>query len=516
MKFRSGILSALVLFLPAILFAANFVYRPTTIVPPEPSREFRGAWITEVATNADWPSKPGLTVAEQKSELISLLDRAVQLHLNAIIFQVRPSSDALYASAIEPWSEYLTGAMGRPPQPFYDPLAFAIAEAHKRGLELHAWFNPFRALRSQSKSPVAWNHISRTHPELVRRYGGDLWLDPGEPVVRDYVLRVVMDVVKRYDVDGVQFDDYFYPYPEKDSAGRLMDFPDYATWEKYGLPNGYERNDWRRHNINQFVQTAYQNIKAAKPWVKFGVSPFGIWRPGFPKQIKGLDAYANLYADTRLWLVEGWLDYFSPQLYWPVDAPQQSFPALLNWWSGQNVKGRNLWPGLDAAAVGEKFSAGEIARQIEITRDQAGASGEIFYHLRNLTGNSAINDIIRNEYPQAALVPPSPWLDSFPPDKPNLIIAENTRTNLSVHWENSGGEPAWLWVLQSRTTNNVWTTEILPASQTNHDFEDASHDIISIRAVDRVGNLSQPAALKKTLVIHNGKGNFLGIYRPNE
>jgi uncharacterized lipoprotein YddW (UPF0748 family) len=506
MKFRSGISSAFILFLPAMLFAANFIYRPITITPPEPPREFRGAWITEVATNQDWPSKPGLTVAEQKAELVSLLDRAVQLHLNAIILQVRPECDALYASPLEPWSEYLTGAMGRPPQPFYDPLAFAVAEAHKRGLELHAWFNPFRALLAQTKSPVALNHISRTHPELTRKYGDLLWLDPGEPAVRDYVLRVVMDVVRRYDVDGVQFDDYFYPYPQKNWAGRVLDFPDYATWKKFGLPNGYTRDDWRRQNVNQFIQNVYQNIKAAKPWVKFGVSPFGIWRPGYPKQIKGLDAYASLYADTRLWLASGWLDYFAPQLYWPVDAPQQSFPVLLNWWAQQNVKGRNLWPGLHAVSVGETWEPEEIARQIKITREQSGAGGEIFFHLRNLTENSALAGVIRNEYRQSALVPASPWLDSFPPDKPKLIVAENTRTNLQLRWENSGGEPAWLWVLQSRATNSVWTTEILPSNQMTRTFPNPAPDVISIRAVGRVGNLSLPAALKGSRVIYRNKG----------
>ncbi|HEY1717729.1 MAG TPA: family 10 glycosylhydrolase [Verrucomicrobiae bacterium] len=505
MKRRIKFLSALVLFLPAMLFAANFIYQPAAVKPPNPPREFRGAWITEVATNQDWPSKPGLSVAEQKAELVSLLDRAVQLHLNAIILQVRPECDAMYASPIEPWSEYLTGTMGKAPQPFYDPLAFAIEEAHKRGLELHAWFNPFRALLADTKSPVALNHISRTHPELVRKYGDQLWLDPGEPVVRQYVLRVVMDVVKRYDVDGVQFDDYFYPYPEKDSAGRVLDFPDYATWEKYGLPNGYDRASWRRQNINQFIQAVYQNIKAVKPWVKFGVSPFGIWRPGFPKQIRGLDAYASLYADTRLWLANGWLDYFSPQLYWPVDDFPHSFPALLGWWSSQNIQGRNLWPGLSTANVGEKFSANEIARQIQITRAQSGAGGEIFFHLKNLTDNPALAAVIRNAYPQPALVPASPWLDSFSPDKPRLAIVGNTGANVQVRWENSGGEPAWLWVLQSRATNSVWTTEILPASRTNYTFENSSPDIISIHAVNRAGNLSPPAALKKTAPVHNGK-----------
>jgi uncharacterized lipoprotein YddW (UPF0748 family) len=489
MRPKIKILCAICILISAKLFAANFIYRPVSIMPPEPPREFRGAWITEIATNSDWPSKPGLTVDEQKAELISLLDRAVQLHLNAVILQVRPECDAVYASPIEPWSEYLTGAMGKPPQPFYDPLAFAVGEAHKRGLELHAWFNPFRALLADTKSPVALNHISRTHPELVRHYGKQIWLDPGEPVVRDYVLHVVMDVVKRYDVDGVQFDDYFYPYPEKDSAGRTLDFPDYATWKKHGMPNGYELDDWRRQNVNQFIQSIYQNIKAVKPWVKFGISPFGIWRPHFPNQIQGLDAYANLYADSRKWLAEGWLDYCAPQLYWAIDPPAQSFPVLLNWWTQQNVKGRNLWPGLGAYNVGEKWRADEISRQIQIARGQ-NVNGEIFYHLKKLTDNPALTDVIRNEYPQSALVPASPWLDSTPPDKPTMNVAVGKNSGVTANW-NVSGEPAWLWILQFRS-NGIWTTQILPANQTARLFSNPAPEMISIRAVDRVGNLSAP------------------------
>ncbi len=406
-----------------MLFAGEATYVPATVNPPAPLREFRGAWIATVA-NLDWPSKPGLSVAQQKAELIALLDRAVQLKLNAVIFQVRPMADAVYASPLEPWSEFLTGTMGRAPQPFYDPLAFAIAEAHQRGLELHAWFNPFRVSLppAQVRSPVALNHISSTHPELVRRYGNLLWLDPGEPAAREYVLRVVMDVVKRYDVDGVTFDDYFYPYPDKDAAGRTMDFPDDASWRKYGVPSGMSRDEWRRANINQFIQNVYHSIKALKPWVKFGISPFGIWRPGFPKQVQGLDAYAKLYADSRLWLANGWLDYLSPQLYWPVDSPQQSFPVLLNWWSAQNVKHRHLWPSLNAVNVGAKWKPEEIARQIQVVRNQPGASGEIIYHLRNLLENRALADVLRAQYPQPALVPASPWLDSIPPDQPKLTV----------------------------------------------------------------------------------------------
>jgi uncharacterized lipoprotein YddW (UPF0748 family) len=500
---RIRFLAVFIGLLPVMLFAAGEVYRPVAVTPPLPAREFRGAWIAAVATNQDWPSKPGLPVAQQKAELIALLDRAAQLKLNAVILQVRPMCDAIYASPIEPWSERITGTQGRAPQPFYDPLAFAIAEAHRRGLELHAWFNPFRATHPLAESRVAPNHISKTHPELTRQYGRHLVLDPGEPAARAHTLAVVMDVVNRYDIDGVTFDDYFYPYPEKDASGLKVDFPDDASWQKYGLQSGLSRADWRRQNVNQFIQQVYQSIKAAKPRVKFGISPFGVWRPGYPSQIKGLDTYADIYADSRLWLASGWLDYFAPQLYWPVDSPQQSFPVLLNWWTQQNVKGRHLWPGLSAANVGEKWGPDEIARQIKLTRSQPGSGGEIFYHLRNLADNPALANVVRAEYMQTALVPASPWLNSVPPDKPKLNIGES-RAGLRFQWEPSGGKPAWLWILQYRT-NEVWATEILPAGQTTRTFENFRPDLVAVSAVDRTGNLSSPAALKKTQSVHVGK-----------
>ncbi|MGH7979919.1 MAG: glycoside hydrolase family 10 protein, partial [Limisphaerales bacterium] len=308
-------LSVLVWLISALLAIAD-EYEPAAGDPPAPPREFRGAWIATVG-NKDWPSAPGLTVARQKAELISLLDTAARLKLNAVVFQVRPDCDAMYASAIEPWSEYLTGVQGRAPHPYYDPLAFAIEEAHQRGLELHAWFNPFRA-RGSVLSPPAPNFIGRTHPGWVRKYGDGLWLDPGNPDVRHYVIGVIMDVVRRYDVDGIQFDDYFYPYPVSSDRGTQIPFPDETTWRAFGERTGLSRENWRRQNIDQFIESVYRNIKAAKPWVKFGVSPFGIWQPGYPPQVRGFNPYAELYADSRLWLASGWVDYFSPQLYWPI------------------------------------------------------------------------------------------------------------------------------------------------------------------------------------------------------
>jgi uncharacterized lipoprotein YddW (UPF0748 family) len=496
MKFRIQTLFAFTWLMPVILFASDFVYQPVAVTPPAVPREFRGAWITVVASNQDWPSAPGLPVTQQKAELIALLDRAAQLHFNAVIFQIRPSCDALYASPIEPWSERLTGAMGKAPEPFYDPLAFAIQEAHKRGLELHAWFNPFRALHPLSKSPVASNHITKTHPELVRLYDTQYWLDPGEPAAREYVSRVVMDVVRRYDVDGVTFDDYFYPYPVKNASGRILNFPDDASWQKYGLRSGLSRDDWRRQNVNQLVQNVYQSIKAAKPWVQFGISPFGIWRPGNPPQVKGLDAYASLYADSRLWLASGWVDYLAPQLYWTVDDTPHSFPVLLNWWAAQNVKSRHLWPGLNDSKVGKEWGPEEIARQMDMNRRQS-TSGEIHFHLRSVLDNPALANIVRAQYLQPALVPASPWLNSISPGMPGISAAV-AGTNLVVRWESATNEFPNQWVLQYRGTNGVWSTQIFPASQTGCNFPRSRPELISIRAVNRFGNISPPAAVGKT------------------
>ena len=473
------------------IFAANEMYRAVNFSPPDVPREFRAAWITCVASNADWPSQSGLSVEQQKAELISLLDRAAQLHLNAIIFQVRPASDAMYQSSIEPWSEYLTGAQGRAPEPFYDPLAFAIQEAHKRGLELHAWFNPFRAWHPLSKSSVAANHVTKLHPEWICKYGEQTWLNPGNPEVRDYVLRVVMDVVKRYDVDGVQFDDYFYPYYDTEAG----DFPDLETWKQFGLPRHLTIDDWRRANVDQFIYDVSKNVKVAKPWVKFGVSPFGIWRQGYPPQIKGLDAYATIYADSRLWLASGWVDYLAPQLYWATDDTPHSFSVLLNWWAQQNVKGRQVFAAMSAANVPDKFSANEIARQIQTVRTQKGASGEIYFHLKNLIDDGSLGGIVSRENFQMALPPPISG-NSFPLPQPAISVT-TASTNLVVRWEMPTNQLLKSWLLQCRGTNNLWTTQILPSSQTGCTFSTWKPDIICVSAMDRFGNLGSPAVMKK-------------------
>ena len=476
--------------------ATTPTYSPSTILPPPVAREFRAAWISSVGENSWLNGLTGKSTAEQKAALVAMLDRAAQLKLNAVIFQVRPSCDALYASPIEPWSEYLTGWQGRAPQPFYDPLAFAIEEAHKRGLELHAWFNPYRAHHADAKSPIALNHISRTRPDLVRSYGKYLWLDPGERDVQDYSLRVVLDVVKRYDIDGVHFDDYFYPYREKDSAGREIDFPDNASWKKFGANSGLSRTDWRRDNVNTFIQRAQNSIHAAKPWVKFGISPFGIWRPGNPPQIRGKDSYTELYADSRKWITYGWADYFSPQLYWPIDSREQSFPVLLKWWSEQNHLHRHLWPGIDTTKVGaDRLKPDEIANQIRFTR-QLNPSGQILWGLKNLMPNHTglAEKIQSSVYTSPALVPATPWLATNAPPAPPSLIINLEKDFVKINWLKLDTSDARVWILQRRV-NGAWLTDILPATRTTCQLS-GQPDVIAITAIDRVSRAGTPTVMQ--------------------
>ena len=362
------------IFLGTLLFVSNLARAAS------PDQEFRGAWVATVY-NLDWPSKPGLPVATQKAQLRAILDRARELKLNAILFQVRPACDALYSSKLEPWSRVLTGKEGA--SPGYDPLEFAVEEAHARGLELHAWFNPFRAATS-AKGPFAANHVSRTHPDWVRPFGSQLWLDPGEPAARQYVLDVMLDVVRRYDIDGLHIDDYFYAYPLK--KGDAI-FPDDATWQEHGEASGMSRPDWRRENINQFVSALHSRIQRTKSSVKFGISPFGIWRPRNPETIQAdLDAYAQLFADSRKWLASGWCDYLSPQLYWGIEPAKQSFPVLLDWWRAQS-RGVPIWPGIATERIGSSRPASEMIRQIELIRQGTSMPGHIHWSVKSLMRN---------------------------------------------------------------------------------------------------------------------------------
>jgi uncharacterized lipoprotein YddW (UPF0748 family) len=379
--------------------------------PPPVRREFRGVWVATVG-NIDWPSRKGLPTRQQQEEMRAILDKCVELKLNAVVFQVRPMADALYASDLEPWSEFLSGKLGQAPDPFYDPLEYAVREAHARGLELHAWLNPYRAKVPAATSAVPDTHLVKKRPDLAKPYGKHFWLNPTHPEVQERSLKVFLDVVRRYDVDGVHMDDYFYPYPEPDADKKDIPFPDDDTWAAYQKAGGtLSQDDWRRDAVNRFVERLYKEVKATKPWVKVGISPFGIWRPGHPPGIEGFDQYGKLYADAKLWLNEGWVDYFTPQLYWPIGREKQSYPKLLAWWAGENTKGRHLWPGNFTS----RYPADEIVEQIKVTRSQIREPGNVHFSMKAIMRNAGgIADALAKAYAEPAVVPASPWLGREP------------------------------------------------------------------------------------------------------
>lgn len=468
--------------------------------PPPVAREFRGVWVASVS-NIDWPSKPGLPVDEQKRELIAIFDKVRQMKMNAVILQVRPAADALYASALEPWSEYLTGTMGQAPVPFYDPLEFAVAEAHQRGLELHAWFNPYRARHPSAQGEIAATHLRNTRPDIVHVYGKHLWMDPGEPDVRKQTLAVVLDVVKRYDIDGIHLDDYFYPYQERDSANNIIPFPDNASFNRYVREGGkLDRDDWRRANVDQLIDEMYRAIKQSKAWVKFGISPFGIWRPGYPPQVKGFDAYANLYADSKKWLNNGWLDYWTPQLYWPMAAPEQSYPALLAWWVSENTHHRHVWPGnapYRVASRQQNWPAREIVDQIAATRAQPGATGNIHFSMRTFLRNQAgvADTVTARAYTYFALPPHTPWLDDAAPAAP-VVVFDAARHRIRL--EKAGGEGP-LWYVVWLRLSGVWYAEVVSAHQKEYELlrqPGVLPDEVAVTAVDRSGNESRPTRIR--------------------
>jgi uncharacterized lipoprotein YddW (UPF0748 family) len=469
-------------------------------------REFRGVWIATV-DNIDWPSKPGLPVAQQKSELLELLDLAARIRLNAVIFQVRPAADALYRSTLEPWSVYLTGRNGRAPDPLWDPLAFAVEEAHRRGLELHAWFNPYRARYRGDRGPLSPRHVSRTMRSVVKTYGPYLWMDPGEPSVRAHTTKVILDVVRRYDIDGVHIDDYFYPYPERDRRRREIPFPDNPSWTRYRRSGGtLDRDSWRRRNVDLLVEQLYGEIKKVKPWVKFGISPFGIWRPGYPESVRGLDAYDVLFADSRRWLVEGWLDYFTPQLYWAVGAPQQSYPQLLQWWAAQNRRGRHLWPGNGTYKVtnvgSARWPASEMVQQITLTRDRAGAGGNVHYNMGALVRSSdALSErLAEGPYAQPALVPASPWLSRTPPAIPVVGMdrgASSLQLRVTLPAATPSSLPRW-WLVRSRYADG-WRAQVVDAALSRVIVpvgpDGTLPDFLVVTAIDRAGVESGPVRM---------------------
>ncbi len=466
------------------------------VILPEVDREFRAAWIATVA-NINWPSKNNLSTQQQKDEAIRILDMLKEANFNAVIFQARPAGDAMYNSSLEPWSYYLTGTLGKAPAPFYDPLAFWITEAHKRGMELHAWLNPYRAHHTTG-GPVTSASIVKKMPQQISRLrNGMYWMDPSDEVTQNHAAEVIRDIVKRYDVDAIHIDDYFYPYREYNGG---KDFPDDRTWNAYKKTGGnLSRADWRRANVNKFIKRIHDEIKQVNKEVRFGISPFGIWKPGYPAGIKGSSQFDELYADARLWLNEGWLDYFSPQLYWKSEGPQ-SFPALLQWWAGENKVNRHLWPGLNTVGLnGVSDRPAEIIKQINTTRALLkNNSGVIHYSVAGFTNSPAMYNAVKNAYSTPALVPATTWIKATAAPKP-LLYAENNGSTVKISWSSKEPTKVFNWLLYKRYGDS-WETEILPQEQLIENTVTSKNgkklNAVAVKSVDRLGNESMYEAVK--------------------
>ena len=363
-----------------------------------PKREFRGVWIATVQ-NIDWPSKRGLSSDVQKQEFLQILDDHQKTGINAVMLQVRPSADALYAKSQELWSMFLSGKQGVAPSPSYDPLEFAVVEAHRRGMELHAWFNPYRATNDTIDSNTSINHISRTKPEWFFTYGGKKYFNPGLPEVRAYIVGIIMGVVRNYDIDGVHFDDYFYPYPGK------TPLPDSVTYVQYGK-NFSSIEDWRRNNVDVLIKTLSDSIHDAKRYVKFGISPFGIWRnkKDDPEgsETNGLSGYSALYADARKWLQGGWIDYINPQVYFPFNYAPAAYEKLVDWWSN-NAYGKHVYIGQGVYRSMEDRDGWrdkkQLPNQIRYLRQNSRVQGSVFFSSKSVSTNMAgFRDSLRNDF----------------------------------------------------------------------------------------------------------------------
>ncbi|MCA9704434.1 MAG: family 10 glycosylhydrolase [Myxococcales bacterium] len=436
--------------------------------PPQPlvdvghDREFRGVWVASV-NNINYPSTPGLSADAQRQELVDLLDVMVSLNLNAIVFQVRPESDALYDSPIEPWSRFLMGAQGT--DPGFDPLAWLIEQAHPRGIEVHAWFNPYRAKVSLA-STLAPGHIALDQPGYAYEYGNFLWMDPGAEPVQERVIDVILDVVDRYDVDGIHFDDYFYPYPN----GEI--FPDGSTYGDYLDGGGMLMlDDWRRDNVNQLVEVLYESIVGTRDHVRFGISPFGIYRPGMPPGITGLDQYAEIFADPLLWMDEGWVDYLAPQLYWPTTQTAQAYEPLLEWWASMTSEGRYVFAGNYLSQIGSSsaWTVDELLTQVELSRTyrDLGSMGNIYFQIQPFVADTlGVGTAIYETFYQApALTPPlAARLGAV--QVPPFVEQDGTTVTMLPQDDT----PLRAWVLYEDGGEGFELVDIVPAATTSFEL----------------------------------------------
>ena len=491
-----------------------------------PKREFRAAWIAHVS-NIDWPSTKTLTADAQRAEFIALLDFHKQAGMNAVVVQIRAACDATYPSDIEPWSEWLTGQQGRSPN--YDPLAFMIAETHKRGMEFHAWFNPYRAVINANVSNIAASHVSNQHPDWIQPYNLIRMLDPGLPAVRQYVVGVIMDVVRRYDIDAVHFDDYFYPYPQ--TGFTFADDNTFAANSR-GFTN---KNDWRRDNVDLLIKTVSDSVKNAKKYVKFGISPFGIWRnqssDATGSATNGLQSYSDIYGDSRRWLREGWIDYVAPQLYWSIGFAAAKYEVLVPWWAN-NANGKHVYIGQAAYRINNGGTDANwsqpnlMPNELRLNRATPSVLGSIYYSTTSLKTNPlGITDSLKtNFYKAPALIPPMLWKDSIAPKAPtNLMATVNAaQTNITLQWTRppaaNDGETASYYVVYRFLVGEIINLDkatairyISPSDITTSFtdvFANPSAFVYVVTAVDRLHNesvASAPATMTPTqeIVVQN-------------
>lgn len=400
------------------LFIAVYFLLFSFSLNAQPVSEFRGVWIATVA-NIDWPP-PKATTEVQKAEFIRMLDLHKRNGMNAIIMQVRPAGDAFYPSPYEPWSQWLTGVQGKAPAPFYDPLAFMIQETHKRGMEFHAWLNPYRAEFRTGSSSIASDNMLRKRPDWYVTYGTTRYFDPANKEVQQFVINVIRDIVRRYDVDAIHMDDYFYPYPIGNTP-----FPDDNAYKKSGTR--LTKADWRRSNVDSIIKNINIAVKQIKPYMKFGISPFGVWRNGSVDKLgsdskAGISNFDDLYADILLWMRKGWIDYVTPQLYRPVGDGLINYQKMVDWWAA-NSFGRHVYIGhgvyraLETSAASAAFrNVNELPNQIKILRATQGIQGSIYFSGKSFDRNpNGWNDSLRNNYYRMpARIPDMPWLPKKP------------------------------------------------------------------------------------------------------
>lgn len=392
------LMKKLALFLLVVLLNLNFLSAQAK------KREMRAIWIATVA-NIDWPTQRNLNVKQQKAELLQILDSCAALNINTIVLQIRPTADAFYTSTLEPWSHWLTGKQGSRPDAFYDPLQFAIDESHKRFIDVHVWLNPYRVTNSDNLNLLSKDHLYYKNKDLFLKYGGKYYFDPGLDETRAFLNKVVEDIVQRYDIDAIHFDDYFYPYKVANE-----EFPDFKSFRDN--PRGFspmQKDDWRRNNVNMIISELQQTIKSIKPWVEFGISPFGVWRnkssdPRGSDTQAGVQNYDDLYADILKWLHEGTIDYVTPQLYWEIGKKVADYTILAKWWS-ENSYGKNLYIGLYATQLGNKEAAAawrngnELARQMNHNKAYKEIDGVTLFSAKGIIKNlQGINDSLRNNY----------------------------------------------------------------------------------------------------------------------